>query len=315
MAQMTSTHIINSRLFNGTIEQVWSMWSESENLKKWWGPKGFTNTFYTHEFKNEGKWIFTMHGPDGTSYANEMRYRLIVPYSEIQMDHICEPFFSLKVLFEEKGNQTRIVFDADFKEEAVLNAVKDVVILANEENFDRMDAVLSSITGKILPNELIISKTFNTSIETMWKMWTEPSFMAKWIGPKDLRTTYTKMNFQRGGDYHYCMATPDGNEMWGKVYYLDIIKEQRLLYINTFSNEKGELKSHPMASEWPKELLTFITFKKEAHHQTTITLRWTPLNANESEIKFFNESHSNMKQGWSGSLDRLESALNEKISQ
>ena len=44
---------------------------------RWWGPKDFTNTFEQFEFKPGGRWVFVMHGPNGTNYPNESDFREI----------------------------------------------------------------------------------------------------------------------------------------------------------------------------------------------------------------------------------------------
>jgi hypothetical protein len=40
-----------------------------------------------------------------------------------------------------------------------------------------------------------------------------------------------------------------------------------------------------------------------------LTILWLPLNATELERKTFNDGHESMKNGWGGSLDRLEEYL------
>ncbi len=37
--------VLNTRIVKATREQVFKAWSDPDNLKRWWGPKGFTNTF------------------------------------------------------------------------------------------------------------------------------------------------------------------------------------------------------------------------------------------------------------------------------
>jgi hypothetical protein len=105
------------------------------------------------------------------------------------------------------------------------------------------------------------------------------------------------------------MISQDGNTSWGKNYYIDIVKNVRLIYVTTFSNAKGEITRHPLASEWPSELLTTINFAAISENKTRIEIRWYPINAKPNEIKCFNDSHSGMTMGWSGSLDQLENII------
>ena len=117
------------------------------------------------------------------------------------------------------------------------------------------------------------------------------------------------MDFRRGGFYHYSMISPDGNTSWGKSYYIDIVKNVRLIYVNTFSNAEGEITRHPMAPEFPAELLTTINFKSISDSKSSLEIRWYPINAQPNEIKTFNEAHPGMTMGWNGSLDQLQNVI------
>jgi uncharacterized protein YndB with AHSA1/START domain len=140
-------------------------------------------------------------------------------------------------------------------------------------------------------------------------MWTEPDYMASWWGPKEVSVGYSKMDFRRGGSHHYAMVNPDGSKMWGKMKYIDIVKNKRLIFINMFSDEQGGVGSHPMAPDWPQEILSTISFEEEKPNQTKVTIEWRPINATAKAIECFNQGHESMTGGWTGSLDRLEERL------
>jgi uncharacterized protein YndB with AHSA1/START domain len=92
--------------------------------------------------------------------------------------------------------------------------------------------------------------------------------------------------------------------LWGRAYYREIIPPEKLVYVNTFSDEKGGITRHPLAPDWPAELLTTVTFT-ERNGKTTLTLEWIPINATETEIGLFESGRDSMKAGWSGSFDVL----------
>jgi uncharacterized protein YndB with AHSA1/START domain len=47
------------------------------------------------------------------------------------------------------------------------------------------------------------------------------------------------MDLRVGGTYHYGMRAPDRNVMWGKFAYREVTPPRRLVFINSFSDEKG----------------------------------------------------------------------------
>src|SRR4051794_3715346 len=77
--------------------RVFEAFSRPELLARWWGPSGFTNTFEVFEFRPGGRWIFVMHGPDGSNYPNENVFVEIEAPSTVVIEHVSAPHFVLTV--------------------------------------------------------------------------------------------------------------------------------------------------------------------------------------------------------------------------
>ena len=166
-----------------------------------------------------------------------------------------------------------------------------------------MSATESSTLGS-LP-EFVISRTFDASPTTLWAALTEPARMEKWLSPKGSSSRVVAQDFRPGGIYHYCMSTPDGHEMWGKMVYREIRAPHRLEYINAFSDSEGGTTRHPMSATWPLEMLSVFSLTEETPGRTTLTLTWTPFHASDEEVQTFEAAHAGMTQGWTGTLDNL----------
>ena len=135
--------IVTIRAFNFSVEKVFSAWANADQLKQWWGPKGFSNSFHEFDFRPGGRWIFVMHGPNGGNYDNESVFVEIEEPVRIVLNHISPPHFQLTVDFEEAGDSmTRLVFQQLFETVEEYNKVKGFAVDANEENMDRLEAVL-----------------------------------------------------------------------------------------------------------------------------------------------------------------------------
>jgi uncharacterized protein YndB with AHSA1/START domain len=137
--------IVTTRVFDAPGKIVFSAWTNPELLKAWWGPKGFTNTFHEFDLRPGGNWKFIMHGPDGGNYPNESVFVEIMESEKIILDHISNPRFQLTASFEEAGQgKTRLIFEQLFETAEVYNKVKEFAVDANEENMDRLEAVLKA---------------------------------------------------------------------------------------------------------------------------------------------------------------------------
>ena len=54
-------------------------------------------------------------------------------------------------------------------------------------------------------------------------------------------------------------SQPDGKEMWGKWTYREIAPPERIVLVNSFSDENGGLTRHPFSASWPLQMLTTST--------------------------------------------------------
>src|SRR5688572_11662648 len=121
----------------------------------------------------------------------------------------------------------------------------------------------------------IISRIYDLPRELMWQLWTEASHMGNWWSPKGFKPKSGKMDFRVGGTYHYCLTAPDGSDMWGKMVYKEIKKPEKIVWVNSFSNEKGDITTHPMSPTWPREMHSTLTLEEEAG-KTKVTITWLP---------------------------------------
>ncbi len=54
--------VIITRMFDAPVEKVWAAWTEPEQIKKWWGPKGFTAPVAEVDLRVGGTYLFCMRG-------------------------------------------------------------------------------------------------------------------------------------------------------------------------------------------------------------------------------------------------------------
>jgi uncharacterized protein YndB with AHSA1/START domain len=164
-------------------------------------------------------------------------------------------------------------------------------------------------------SDFVLSRTFDAPRDLVWKCFTDPEHMKHWWGPKGVTVVASKMDLRPGGSYHYGMRVPDGNVMWGKFVYREIVPKENLVFINSFSDEQGGITRHPLAPSWPLEMLSTFTFEEQLGGKTKFTIRWSPHNATAEERKTFDAGHASMTQGWGGTMEQLEAYLVKAKSQ
>ena len=95
--------------------------------------------------------------------------------------------------------------------------------------------------------ELVITRAFDAPRELVWKAFTESDRLSQWWGPKGFTMLVRALDFRPGGVYHYSMRSPDGHIMWGKFIYREIQAPERLVFVNSFSDEEGNIVRSPFS--------------------------------------------------------------------
>ena len=154
-----------------------------------------------------------------------------------------------------------------------------------------------------------ISRDLTAPRALVYEVLTEAKHLANWWSAEGFRTIYSAMDFRVGGTYHYGLEGPGGMQMWGLQRFLEIAPKERIVLIQSFSDRDGGLARHPMAPDWPLELLSTTTFADIAPGMTRITINWRPYNSDEAGIRAFEAGRPSMTGGFDGTFKKLETYL------
>lgn len=80
-------NLILTRVFNASAEQLWEAWTQSEYVKQWWGPKGFTCPLAEMDVNIGGKTRVCMQAPEaygGQKMYNTWTYSGVVPNKRLE---------------------------------------------------------------------------------------------------------------------------------------------------------------------------------------------------------------------------------------
>jgi uncharacterized protein YndB with AHSA1/START domain len=80
-------NVVVTRVFDAPVEQVWKAWSDSEQVRRWWGPQGFTSPSANMDFREGRTSLVCMRAPGeygGQDMYNTWTYRKIDPLQRIE---------------------------------------------------------------------------------------------------------------------------------------------------------------------------------------------------------------------------------------
>lgn len=133
---------------------------------------------------------------------------------------------------------------------------------------------------------LVITRLFDAPRSLVFKVWTRPEHLARWLGPKDFTAPSVTLDVRPGGAWRSCIRSPEGTEYWMRGVYREIVAPERLVF--TFAwEEEGDRGL---------ETLVTVTFE-EVGDKTRLIFRQAPFTTVEER-----DSHQG---GWSECLDRL----------
>lgn len=320
-----SRPLIITRLVDAPVALVFKAWSDPALVMKWWGPGGFTAPTIKIDFRVGGKYHFCMKSSDGQEFWSTGNYKEIVPLKRIvwsdsfadekgnvvPASHYGIPGeFPLEtevtVLFEVVGNRTQLTL----QHTGLPSAMGDMTRAGWTESLVKFESSVEGTTGGPDRKELVISRAFNAPRKVVYKALTQAEHLAKWWGPKGFTMDVVKLDLRPGGNFHYGMLAPGGQKMWGKLLYREINAPQKLVFISSFCDERGNIIRHPLSATWPLEVLNFMTLEEQGE-KTIMQVRGWPIHETEEERKAFEAAIAGVSQGTNVMYDQLEEHLKQ----
>jgi uncharacterized protein YndB with AHSA1/START domain len=314
MAAGSKANVITiTRVYNAPLQAVWEAWTIPEEVAQWWGPRGFTLTTHSRDFRTGGHWHYTMHGPDGTDYVNTAQYLEVVPLQRMVYDHGGHkdrpPLFRVTAQFTELDGRTRLDLSmALATPEAAEETRRFIRKAGGESTWDRLAEYLGKrVAGK---EQFVIARSFEASIERVYEMWTDASHLSRWMPPAGATMRFLRSEPRVGGSSFYVMTFEGGEPMYGLLKYLALEKPGRIVYTQQFCDNREQVTRPPFFKDWPETMLATVELAVEEPERTRVTVLWEPQrDATSADIAEFVKQRGSMTGGWTGSFDKLETLL------
>ncbi len=160
--------IVQMREFDASRELVWEAWTTPEIVDLWWGPDGFVTRTERMDVRPDGRWRFTMTGPDGTVFTNFVMFMDVAAPERLIYAHGSEegapphfhvtvneegapPHFHVTVNFEALSlSRTRVSMISRFSTKAARDLVveKHGAIEGGRQTLARLAAHLDAVEKK-----------------------------------------------------------------------------------------------------------------------------------------------------------------------
>lgn len=144
--------LIVVREFAAPVAEVWRAWTEPSLLDQWWAPKPWKAHTQSMEFKEGGRWLYYMQGPEGEKHYSYCDYHTIEKEKHFTgKDGFCDekgnvmkepPGMDWDVVFTAKGDATVVTTTVSFASEEDL---KKIVEMGFQEGFTAAHSNLDEV--------------------------------------------------------------------------------------------------------------------------------------------------------------------------
>ena len=156
-----------------------------------------------------------------------------------------------------------------------------------------MKSATNKTSTSVEGRDLILTRIIDAPCEKVFRAWTEPALLKQWFAPLPWTTPTAEVDVRAGGSNLFLMRGPDGNEFPSRGVYLEVVKNERLVFTDAFTQawEPSE-----------KAFMTVVvTFEDEGGDKTKYMARvrhWTVADREAHEKMGFHE-------GWAICAEQL----------
>lgn len=313
MSDTSDRELVISRTYPHPRDLVFEMWTQAVHLDQWMGPNGFTTHTSSMDFRVGGEWRYEMRSAEYGNFPNRVRYVQIVPNERLEYEHDGgegDPNgFHVVVTFTTVpgGTEVRLCNILQTREDAEAKRAFGAVEFGNQTLSKLGEAIEEEAHA-----DLVIVRELAAPVEKVWAAWTDPVALGRWWGPKGFGLRVESFELRVGGLFHYTMLPPGGAPpMWGRFHFREISPPDRLSWINSFADERGEIIRPPIAPEFPLEIFNTVTFTPTGTG-TLLTLRGRPIRASDADKAVYAGMRASMEGGFNGTFDQLVAYLAEQ---
>jgi uncharacterized protein YndB with AHSA1/START domain len=83
--------------------------------------------------------------------------------------------------------------------------------------------------------DLLFERFVDISPALVWAAWTEPAHLVHWFTPVPWKTVDCEIDLRPGGIFRTTMRSPEGQEFPNLGCYLEIVKNEKLVWTNALS--------------------------------------------------------------------------------
>lgn len=116
-------------------------------------------------------------------------------------------------------------------------------------------AILFNFTVDKDNKQINVERSFKAPKDLVWEAWTTPEILDQWWAPKPYKAVTKSMNFTEGGQWHYYMAGPQGEQYWCLFDFEKIVPLTSFSGLDAFCDENAVISDTKPRVKWYNEFI------------------------------------------------------------
>ena len=150
----------------------------------------------------------------------------------------------------------------------------------------------ASVIAEPTNRDLVLTRIIDAPREKLFRAWTEPELLKQWFAPAPYTTSGAQIDLRPGGSNLIVMRSPDGQEMSNMGVYLEVVKNERLVFTDAYTRAW-----QPAEKPFMTVVLTFEDEDGKTRY-TALVRHWTAVDRETHEQMGFHT-------GWGQCTDQL----------
>jgi uncharacterized protein YndB with AHSA1/START domain len=146
--------------------------------------------------------------------------------------------------------------------------------------------------------DLVLERTVDVPRELVWAAWTTPEQLKQWFTPDPWKTVDCEIDLRPGGMFRTTMQSPEGELFPNLGCYLEVVKNERLIWTDALLPDYRPSKKKAMNS------MSFITAIISLETVGTGT-KYTAIAIHNDEEDRKKHEEMGFHEGWGTVLDQL----------
>ena len=150
--------------------------------------------------------------------------------------------------------------------------------------------------------DLVLERIVDVPRELVWAAWTTPEHIKQWFTPAPWKTVECEIDLHPGGIFRTVMQSPEGQEFPNLGCYLELIKNERLVWTNALAPGFRPATAAAMAAVHCGPFVFTAVVALERHGTGT---KYNVLVMHSEETGRKKHEEMGFHDGWGTALDQL----------